>query len=286
MRKIEGVTSAHVNECCRREMNGSTTVGPCVGTPAQSGGIFPCVQGGYPITVERPSVMSPQERVIEAVVETVTAVIDVVVAVLERAQAGRQPTSQRPAITKPIITPKPSSNLEGPKPPPTTSGGHAPSAAVTSLEAIQDDTGAITVRTGDGYAVRARGNALGWSITAPDGRTTRFSGGQEAHESDGGRWQVRGRGSFAFGSSKVTVETKPLSSNSTSVHRLTVYNGTDRVTIGGLDSGRPTIMSLAHDGRQHDDGLSDGTVFFRAGTTRGESWSLVENGKRKVMGAK
>lgn len=230
--------------------------------------------------------MSSQERIVDAVLGAVTGVIDVVVAVLERAKGDQSPSAQRPPVVHPIGILKPPGHQGGGATLLPNHGDKAPSATQRSLQAIQDDSGAITVRTGDGYAIKAEGENRGWSITSPAGKTTRISARQEVQESDGGHWRLRGRGTFMFGSSKATVESKALPNGSLIVSRVTVYSGAERVTLAGLDTGRPSVLALAGDGLQHDDGLNDGTLFYRADTTKGESWSVVQNGKRRVMGAK
>lgn len=258
---------------------------PCASAPTQSGGISPCVShGGYSGGEARPFGMTPQERIVDAVVGVVTAVIDVVVAVLERAKGDRTPASQNPQ-PHPIVPSKPVGRPSEGTPTSTTPSGNTPAVGGRTLQAIQDDTGAITVRTADGYSVKAEGDKRGWSIISPQGRTTQISPDQEARESDGGHWRFQGRSSFVFGSNKVTFESKTQTKGVSKSSGITVYSGADRVTIGGLNTARPSILALSSDGRQHDDGLSDGTSFYRADTIRGESWSRVENGKRRVMGA-
>lgn len=287
MQTIEGVSSATLNHGSMGDVSESVTTRSVNFPSIQTHGTQPCITGGSflpPNSV--PSQTRSQERLVEAVVGVVTAVIDLVVVALNRAKGGREPPTLNPHPAKPIGIPKPSNWGVGGKPPLANPNGTSPKAPTKALEVIQDEQGVATVRTGDGYAVRAAGRGAGWSITSPDGKTTQIAAGQEAHESDGGRWRFSGRGSFVFGENKVTVETKSPGSSSSVASRLTVYNGAERVTIVGLDGDRPTILALASDGRQHDDGLSDGTSFYREGTTKGESWSVIENGKRKVMGAK
>ena len=287
MQKVDVTSSAQAHERCMKGVCSEVVTRPFVKAPLPHGGIYPCVSNaGYQGVSGNTPTMTAQDRLVDAVVGAVTAVIDVVVAVLERAKGDRGTPYQMPTISKPIFAPRPTGSIDGGKPPFAPNTGNAPVAAGGALEAIQDDAGAITVRTSDGYAVRAQGSASGWSITSPDGKTTRFSAGQEARESDGDRWRSKGRGSFVFGSNKVTVEAKPLSNSASGISRVTVYSGAERVTIVGLDSSRPTILGLVRDGRQHDDALSDGTLFYRTGSAKGEAWSVIENGKGKVMGAK
>jgi Domain of Unknown Function (DUF1521) len=152
-----------------------------------------------------------------------------------------------------------------------------------NLEAIRDDKGAVTVRTADGYAIKAEGYDQAWSIIGPDGHTTRIWGDPHVSESDGDAWDFKGRSTFEFGDNKVTVETSPASKGRTYSGRITIYSGDDRITIGGIEKNAPTIEAISSDGKQHDDSLSDGVVYKRAGTKTGESWSTIVGGKRKVM---
>jgi hypothetical protein len=221
------------------------------------------------------------EQMVDSVVSVVVALIDVVVQVISLVRA-KDVTGRRETVS-----PKPIPLLPNKKP------ATAPKPAIVSekspakrLEAVQDDKGVVTVRTSDGYVVRAEGTEAAWTIAAPDGKTTRIFGDPHVLENDGDRWDFKQRGTFAFGANKVTVETVPIASGTTVSSRITLYSGGERVTIGGIDKNKPTILALAGDGRQHDDALSDGDIYSRATTKTGESWWLVYNGKKKVMGAR
>lgn len=286
MQRVDGMMSARRHDLDTGGSCGAFPPTPCGGSSTRPVGTRPCVfNGGHPgVSGPTPS-MTPKERVIDAVVGAVTAVIDVVVAVLERSRGGQAPTSPRPSISSPTCAPLVPGIPQGGKVPPSDNGsGH--NTSTVSLQVAQDDVGDITVRTRDGYTVRAQGAHQGWSITSPEGKTTRVSPRQEVRESDGDHWRFVGRGSLVFGSNKATIETRSLTNGASTVSRVTVYSGADRVTVGGLDTAQPSILALARDGQSHDDGLSDGTTFYRADTTRGESWSFVRNGRKGVMGAK
>ena len=151
------------------------------------------------------------------------------------------------------------------------------------MQAITDDRGAITVRTPDGYVVKAEGKEQAWSITGPDGKTTRIWGDPHVLESDGDRWDFKERGSFMFGANKITAETVPAGNGQTVSYRLTVYSGNERVTVGGINTNKPVIVAVGQDGKQHDDQLADGTQYTRSLGANGEAWSTIINNKRKVM---
>ncbi len=291
MQSIEGISSAAISRGSMGDIGGSVATRsvnyPSVQAEGFRSGIHPGITGtGLSSSCHVPSQNRPHEPLVEAIVGVVTAVIDLVVVALNRAKGGRDTPMLNTYPSKPIWIPRPPSGGVGTKPPLADTNRPVWNSPIKRLEVIQDEHGVATVRTSDGYAVRAAGRGAGWSITSPDGKTTKIAAGQHAYESDGGRWRFGGRGSFVFGANKATVETRSFDGVASVASRLTVYNGAERVTIGGLDGDRPMISALASDGRQHDDGLSDGVSFYREGTTKGESWSVFENGKRKVMGAK
>lgn len=234
MQTIEGVSSATFNQGSVGDVGESVATRSVNYPSVQTHGIQPCITGGgFSPPFSAPSQSGSQERLVEAVVGVVTAVIDLVVVALTRAKGGRETPTQTPHPAKPISLPRPSNGGVGVRPPLQNTN-----ASAKALEVIQDEQGVATVRTGDGYAVRVAGKGAGWSITSPDGKTTQIAAGQEAHESDGGRWRFSGRGSFVFGANKVTVETRPFGGTSSVASRLTVYNGAERVTIVGLDGDR------------------------------------------------
>lgn len=152
------------------------------------------------------------------------------------------------------------------------------------LQALKDETGAISVVTPDGFSIRAEGRDQAWTILGPDGFKTRIWGDPHVSESDGDTWDFLEQSTFKFGNNKVTVEVVPAGNGTTYSARITVYNGKDRVTISGINSDKPTIDAVAKDGVQHDAQLSDGTVLERGVNTRGESWSKTVDGKKDVMG--
>jgi hypothetical protein len=220
------------------------------------------------------------EQVVDAVVTIVVALIDVVVSVLSLVKERRPSSGKEPVRPKPI--PLLPNKKPATVPKPTAVPEKRPAKR---LEAVQDDKGVVTVRTSDGYVLRAEGKEAAWTIAAPDGKATRIFGDPHVLESDGDRWDFKQRGTFVFGANKVTVETVPVSNGTTVSSRITLYSNGERVTIGGIDKNKPSILALAGDARQHDDGLSDGDIYARAATKNGESWWLVQNGKKKVMGA-
>lgn len=156
----------------------------------------------------------------------------------------------------------------------------------SNFDVTQNDQGAITVRTADGYLVRAEGKDHAWSITGPDGMTTRIWGDPHVTESDGDAWDFKNRGTFFFGKNKITVEVVPYGNGQTISSAITLYSGDERVTIKGLDANKPIITAVSHDGKQHDDSLADGDAYSRAVNKTGEAWRTKTGSKTVTMGAK
>ena len=173
---------------------------------------------------------------------------------------------------------------------PSASTGTSPTSPATSspaakagLQALTDEKGVITVRTPDGFQLKAEGRDQAWQIIGPEGRATRIWGDPHVTESDGGKWDFKEQSSFVFGANKVTVETTPAGNGQTLSRRITLYHGSERVTIAGIDTNKPFIVGLAQDGKQHDDSLNDGTTYRRGLGKKGEAWSMKSGGKSKVM---
>jgi hypothetical protein len=225
------------------------------------------------------------EQILELVVAAVTVVAEIVTLALSRSTAQQKPLPRQPVrlpgapqpsrpVTVPVVPP----------PPALREGGGAVSGK--RLEAIRSDRGDISVRTYDGYIVRADATGGGWSITSPAGKTTRVTSGTHVRESDGGRWSLQGRGSFIFGAHKLTVEPSTLIKGGSSPSRITIYSGSERVTIGGSSNGLPILEAVTSDAYYHDEAVHDGTRYLRGETKFGESWSAISDGARRVMGVK
>ncbi len=230
----------------------------------------------------------PFGKIIEAMVGLVSALIGLITNMLGDKKADPIVTKPTPVpVTTTPGTPAPVTTTPGtPAPVTTTPGTPAPGTSTEVLKAMQaiaDDSGAITVRTPDGYVVKAEGKEQAWSITGPDGKTTRIWGDPHVVESDGDRWDFKERGSFIFGANKITAETVPAGNGQTLSYRLTVYSGNERVTVGGINTNKPVIVAVGQDGKQHDDQLADGTQYTRSLGANGEAWSTIINNKRKVM---
>ena len=220
----------------------------------------------------------PFGKIIEAMVGLVSALIGLITNMLGDKKLDPTVPGPGPVIGRPApVTPAPATTTPG-TPAPGTS-----TEVLKAMQAITDDSGGITVRTPDGYVVKAEGKEQAWSITGPDGKTTRIWGDPHVLESDGDRWDFKERGSFMFGANKITAETVPAGNGQTVSYRLTVYSGNERVTVGGINTNKPVIVAVGQDGKQHDDQLADGTQYTRSLGANGEAWSTIINNKRKVM---
>lgn len=145
-------------------------------------------------------------------------------------------------------------------------------AQASDLQAAVDDTGKVSVLTDDGYTICCTGKQEEWTITGPDGKVTRIWGDPHVQESDNDRWDFFERSSFVFGENKITVETVPIADGVSVTGRITIYNGSERVTISDIDKNQPKLTSVSDDARVHDASLDDGTVY---------KLSLEDNGQEE-----
>jgi hypothetical protein len=155
----------------------------------------------------------------------------------------------------------------------------AGSVVRSALDVNRNDAGMITVRTLDGFTVRAEGRNQAWTITGPDGKTTRIWGDPHVSESDGDRWDFINRSTFMFGKNKATIEVVPAGNGQTLSAKLTIYSDYERVTIDGIDKNQPTVVAASSDGLVHDASLADGDIYKRTVTARGEAWVSAATGK-------
>ena len=243
------------NSTLRKELQ------PLVGTPSQSGSL---------LTEQEANSLA---RIVEVCVSLAVAVVNLVTAFLPSKHKGELPVGGPPK--------NPPVGLDSARPSKTNTTGVT---TKPGLQAIQDEKGQVVVRTPDGFVVRALASHQARTITGPEGKTTRIFGDPHVFESDGTRWDFTKQGTFVFGRNKATVEVVPAGNGTTLSRRVTIYSGDQRATIGGIDGNKPTLLALAHDGRPHDDALSDGSIYVRHVTAGGESWSRRTTGRSIVMG--
>ena len=207
-------------------------------------------------------------KVVDALVGVVTALVSLVTNVMNNFKG-----------MMPVVSTSTSSNgLAN-----SASGASTSAPAInqprSALEVSRNDAGMIAVRTLDGFTVRAEGRDQAWSITGPDGKTTRIWGDPHVTESDGDKWDFINRATFMFGKNKATVEVVPAGNGQTLSARLTIYSDYERVTIDGIDKDRPSITSASTDGLQHDAALADGEIYKRVVTAKGEAWVSKATGR-------
>jgi len=229
-------------------------------------------------------------KVVDALVSVVTALVTLVTSFMNqwKGSAGNGSGTGSGGSSGSTGSPGGSSGSGGSGTPGSTGNtnpttGTNPSAGGTqvrsALDVNRNDAGMIAVRTLDGYTVRAEGRDQAWTITGPDGKTTRIWGDPHVTESDGDRWDFVNRSTFMFGKNKVTVEVVPAGNGQTFSSRITVYSDHERVTIDGIEKNQPNIIAASTDGVQHDASLADGDVYKRVLTANGEAWQSTRTGR-------
>lgn len=144
-----------------------------------------------------------------------------------------------------------------------------------------DKDGVIT--TPGGYRIApSKANDQGWTITTPDGKTTRVSGDPHVKESDGGRWDFKRDSAFVLGDGTcINVKTTPTKNGMTVTQALEIVSGNDRVAVSGIDKGPGKTGPVMHDGLAHALDFLGKDTFFMAGD--GDDWTL---GGREVTGSR
>ena len=236
------------------------------------------------------------EGVLTAITTIVSALVSLVSTLLGRSSTGAgdstgeiQNASVKPevATAQSNVQSSPTSVNSSSAAASSSTSGSSTSATTSTprsyFDVIRSDQGMVTVRTLDGFVVRAEGKDQAWSISGPDGRTTRIWGDPHVTESDGDTWSFKERGTFVFGKNKATIEVVPAGNGQTLSSRLTIYAGDERVTIGGIGTNGPVITAVSHDGKQHDDSLADGVIYARKLNQTGEAWTTKNGSKTVVM---
>jgi hypothetical protein len=211
--------------------------------------------------------LKSMNKIIDALVGVVTTLVSLVTNIMSNFNRSA-PVKNPPFIPMPTY-----GNAAG------AATGTTPNQVRSALDVTRSDAGMIAVRTLDGFVVRAEGRDQAWSITGPDGKTTRIWGDPHVTESDGDKWDFLNRATFMFGKNKATVEVVPAGNGQTLSARLTIYSDYERVTIDGIDKDKPSITAASTDGLQHDASLADGEIYKRALTANGEAWISKATGK-------
>jgi hypothetical protein len=205
--------------------------------------------------------ISVMNKVVDALVGVVSALVNLVNGLI--GQFKGTPMLPSSATNSGVSSQTPNSNA----------------SVANALDVNRNDAGMVAVRTLDGFTVRAEGRDQAWSITGPDGQTTRIWGDPHVTESDGDKWDFLNRSTFMFGKNKATIEVVPAGNGQTLSARLTVYSDRERVTIDGIERNQPNVIAASSDGLQHDATLADGQIYKRVSTNSGEAWVSVATGK-------
>ena len=154
----------------------------------------------------------------------------------------------------------------------STSGSSSSSSASSSsssssadklkyLKLSTDSQNLPSVKTSDGYTISFEGKNQAWTITTPDGQSTRIWGDPHVEESDGDKWDFQKQSSFKFGNNKITVETQPLGNGTAYTSTINIYHSSDRITISGINSDKPSVSTAAADAKTEDAKLADGDIY-------------------------
>ena len=223
---------------------------------------------------------SLMSRVVETLVSVVTTLVTLMTNLMSQFKGVTANGASSGAVGTSTTTPGGSTTgAAGTTQTPGTATALNGTIVRSALDVNRNDAGMITVRTLDGYSVRAEGRDEAWMITGPDGKTTRIWGDPHVTESDGDKWDFLRRSTFMFGKNKATVEVVPAGNGQTLSARLTVYSDRERVTIDGIEKNRPSIVAASSDGLEHDASLADGDIYKRVVTATGESWISTTTGK-------
>ncbi len=142
-----------------------------------------------------------------------------------------------------------------------------------TLSLSMNDAKHAVVKTADGYTVEFTGADMAWTITSPDGKSTRIWGDPHVSESDGTNWDFTKQSTFYFGDNKITVEVAPWGSNGATVTKtVSIYNGEDRVTMTDLDQNKPRLVAWDWHADKADKNLADGDVYRLKLTPTGLEW--------------
>lgn len=166
-----------------------------------------------------------------------------------------------------------------PAPPPNYGGGCCPvsppdcgdgSHPEGSLQVEGD-----TITTPGGYEIKQLGQHE-WSITGPDGATTRVWG--DPHVDEGDRegatdWDFKRNSTFVLGDgTRINVSTVPHGDNGMTVTGgLEVISGNERVQVSGIGEGKGQIGEVTQDGYAHANNFAGADVFVMG--DQADDWS-------------
>jgi hypothetical protein len=157
--------------------------------------------------------------------------------------------------------------------PPSPDDGTHPSGS------LKTDGSVIT--TPGGYKIEATGQ-FEWTITGPDGKSTRVWGDPHVAEGDGGTWDFKRNSTFVLGDgTRINVSTAPWGNGGMTVTSgLEIISGNERVTVSGIDKGKGVVGEVTQDGYAHSNTFGGNDVFVMGGET--DDWSYQG---REIIGS-
>lgn len=149
-----------------------------------------------------------------------------------------------------------------------------------------------SVRTAGGYTVVPEGKDAAWRIYGPnqapsDKPLSRIWGDPHVDEADGQRWDFTKSSNFRLPDGTL-IDVKTTSETGQSVTQsLNIVNGSDRVSIDGINHNRPQLSAVSRDGFQYRANVmsQDRDTFVLGGTNRHDGgndrvqWARERNGQ-------
>ena len=138
-----------------------------------------------------------------------------------------------------------------------------------------------TITTPGGYKICVSGNAE-WTITTPDGKTTRIWGDPHVAEGDGGKWDFHDNSVFSLPDGTKIYATTSGGDGATVTTGLTITTGNEHVSVTGVNTGKPEVGQVQHGAFVPQGGFSVDDVYELGGD--GDDWSSWATG-REVVGS-
>lgn len=142
-----------------------------------------------------------------------------------------------------------------------------------------------------GTIVEATGKSNEWTVTMPDGKKSRIWGDPhvEVFNKDGkmlkngGKFDIKRQTSLTLPTGeKLTVEMTPPRANGYTVTKnVHIQDGSQRVSITGIDTNKPKSSGIKNDRYEFDAKMKDGDQI--AISAKDGSWLL--NGKNRILGS-
>ena len=199
------------------------------------------------------------------------------------------------ATGSPVTTKDGSVAQEASMPPPILSAWTAP--AGKGLKKSPADFPANSVKTAGGYVVVANGKDQSWDIFSPgqkasDKPNTHIWGDPHVEEKDGTKWDFTKSSDFLLpDGTRIAVKTTAEEGHSLS-GTLEICNGADRVEIANVNTDKPSMSDVKHDGyewRSEHENKTEGLQTFHLGGDKdnvkwfkdvdGKDQGLVTSGK-------